>query len=222
MVGTAVLRDPSQYAAITNEISWQAGLKSTTAGNTWDVIAGVSNSTNPVGSVYSPAFDVYHNGALEPGAPDTNNAQWCPVGGTCQSASLGGGFPVGDTITQSVFYNRAHGTVNVTESDAAGNAFRGFFTTGTGISFGQARIEAGYGTFSPPAANTKLIRVTSAKVTLYNGNGFSMGGWSDHVAEDGTSTGTGAGTLQAFPTALNSTGGTFSVSFEHAAMAHAG
>jgi len=47
----------------------------------WDVIVGISNGMASADSLYSPAFLVYHNGSLEPGAPDTNNAQWCPAGG---------------------------------------------------------------------------------------------------------------------------------------------
>jgi hypothetical protein len=208
---TAFLRKPSQYAAITNGIGWQDSLR---AGTTWDAIVGISNSTSPVGAVWSPAFLIYHNGALEPGAPDTNNAQWCPAGGSCQSASLGGGFPLGDTVTETVTYARAEGTVNVAARDAAGNLFKGFFPVGTGISFGQARIEAGYGTFTPPAASTRLVRITGAGVTLYNGNKFSLSAWFVHNKELATSNGTGSGTLQASPTDLENGGTAFNVNFQ--------
>ena len=139
---------------------------------------------------------------------------FCPAGGTCQPASQGGGFAVGDTVTQTVFYNRTTGTVDFTAFDAAGNLYRAFDPIGTGISFGQARIEAGYGTFRPPAAVTRLVRITGAGVTTYNGKKHTLASFFVTSPEDGTSTGTGAGTLQAFPTALDSTGTAFSVNFQ--------
>jgi hypothetical protein len=92
--------------------------------------------------------------------------------------------------------------------------YRAFDPIGTGISFGQARIEAGYGTFSPPAAVTRLVRITRAGVTTYNGKTHILASFFVTSPEDGTSTGTGAGTLQAFPTALNSNGTAFSVNFQ--------
>ena len=211
ITNVAYLRDPVQYSAITNGIGWQDSLR---AGTAWDVIVGISNGTSPFGSLYSPAFLVYHDSSLEPGAPNTNNAQWCPVGGSCQSASLGDGFPVTDTVTETVTYARAEGTVNVAARDAAGNLFKGFFPVGAGISFGQARIEAGYGTFSPPAGATRLVRITGAGVTLYNGNKFSLSAWFTHNKELATSNGTGSGTLQASPTDLESGGTAFSVNFQ--------
>ena len=212
ITNVAFLRDPVQYSAITNGIGWQDSLR---AGTAWDVIVGVSNGTAPFGSLYSPGFLVYHNGSLEPGAPETNNAQWCPVGQPCEPASLGGGFPVGDTVTETVTYARTEGTVNVSARDVAGDLFKGFFPVGPGISFGQARIEAGYGSFSPPAGVTRLVRITGAGVTLYNGKKFSLAAWFTHNKELATSNGTGSGTLQASPTDLESGGTAFSVNFEH-------
>ena len=212
ITNVAFLRDPVQYSAITNGIGWQDSLR---AGTAWDVIVGVSNGTAPFGSLYSPGFLVYHNGSLEPGAPETNNAQWCPVGQPCEPASLGGGFPVGDTVTETVTYARTEGTVNVSARDVAGDLFKGFFPVGPGICFGQARIEAGYGSFSPPAGVTRLVRITGAGVTLYNGKKFSLAAWFTHNKELATSNGTGSGTLQASPTDLESGGTAFSVNFEH-------
>jgi len=212
ITATAYLRTPDQYADITNGIGWQDSLR---AGKAWDVIVGISTGTSPADTQYFPAFDVYHNGNLEPGAPDTNNAQWCPVGGPCESASLGGGFKVGETVTETVTYARTDGTINVSARDVAGNLYKGFFPVGTGISFDQARIEAGYGTFSPPAGTTRIVRMTGAGVTLYNGNKFSLSAWFTHNKELGTSNGTGSGTLQASPTDLESGGTAFSVNFQH-------
>ena len=211
ITASAYLRTPDQYAAITNGIGWQDSLR---AGTTWDAIVGVSNGTSSFSSLYSPAFLVYHNGNLEPGAPDTNNAQWCPAGGSCEPASDGGGFPVGETVTETVTYAPTEGTINVSARDRAGDLFKGFFPVGTGISFGQARIEAGYGTFSPPAGPTRIVRVSSAGVTLYNGNSFGFHAWFAHNKELATSTGTEAGTLQASPTNLENSGTAFNVNFE--------
>lgn len=211
VTNTAFLRNPAFYSAITNGIGWQDGLKSTSnPASTWDAIVGISDSTTS-GTIYSPQSLVYHNGSLVAIGP---NAVFCPAGGTCQPASAGGGFQPGDTVTQTVFYNRTTGTVNMTAFDAAGNLYRAFDPVGKGISFGQARIEAGYGTFSPPAAVTKLVRFTGAGVTTYNGNRHTLAGFFVHSKELATSTGTRAGTLQAFPTDLSNGGTVFSVNFQ--------
>lgn len=217
VTNTAFLRNPAADSAITNGIGWQDGLKSTSnPASTWDAIVGISDTTTS-GTIYSPQSLVYHNGSLVAVAP---NAVFCPAGGTCQPASAGGGFAPGDTVTETVTYNRASGTVDFAAFDAAGNVYKAFDPVGTGISFGQARIEAGYGTFSPPAANTKLVRFTGAGVTLYNGTKHSLSSSFTTSPEKATSTGTGAGTLQAFPTALNSAGTAFSVFFEHVSARH--
>jgi hypothetical protein len=213
---TAFLRNPDQYVAITNGIGWQDGLKSTTTGSTWDAIVGISDVPDS-GAGYSPQSLVYHNGSIVAVAP---NATWCPAGGSCTTNLSGAAFPVGDTVTETVFYNLAVGTVDFRASDPAGNLYRAFDPVGTGISFGQARIEAGFGTFSPPAANTKLVAISRAGVRLYNGKNHSLSSFFITSPEKATSTGTGAGTLQAFPTALNSTGTSFSVFFQHVSALH--
>jgi hypothetical protein len=216
VTNTAFLRNPAQYSAITNGIGWQDGLKSLTAGSTWDAIIGISDTTTS-GTIYSPQSLVYHNGSIVAVAP---NAVFCPAGGTCQPASSGGGFNPGDTVTETVFYDQSTGTVNFQASDPAGNLYRAFDPVGTGIIFGQARIEAGFGTFSPPAANTKLVAISKAGVTLYNGKKHTLSSFFTTSPEKATSTGTGAGTLQAFPTALNTTGTSFSVFFQHVSALH--
>jgi hypothetical protein len=101
-----------------------------------------------------------------------------------------------------------------TAFDPAGNLYRAFDPIGTGISFGQARIEAGYGTFSPPAGVTRLVRFTGAGVTTYNGTKHTLTSFFVHSKELATSTGTRAGTLQAFPTDLSGGGTVFSVNFQ--------
>lgn len=217
VTNTAFLRNPAAVSPITNGIGWQDGLKSTSnPASTWDAIVGISDTTTS-GTIYSPQSLVYHNGSIVAVAP---NAVFCPAGGTCQPASAGGGFQPGDTVTETVFYNRSAGTVDFQASDPAGNLYRAFDPIGTGISFGQARIEAGFGSFSPPAANTKLVAISKAGVTLYNGTKHTLSSFFVTSPEKATSTGTGAGTLQAFPTALDSTGTSFSVFFQHASALH--
>jgi hypothetical protein len=206
LTNTAFLRNPAQYSAITNAIGWQDGLKSAN----WDVIIGISDTTTP-STIYSPSFVVYHNGVL---AAANTNATWCPAGQSCTSDLSGAGFQPGDTVTESVFYNQAGGVASVTAIDPVGNAFQAFYPVGVGVSFGQARIEAGYGTFSPPAGATRLVRITGAGVTLYNGNKFSLAAWFVHSKELATSTGTEAGTLEASPTDLANGGTQFDVNFQ--------
>jgi hypothetical protein len=214
---TAFLRNPAQYSSITNQLSWQDSLKSVSnAASTWDAIVAISDTTTS-GTAYSPQSLVYHNGSLVAVGP---NAVFCPAGGTCQPASAGGGFQPGDTVRQTVTYDRPDGTVNFSASDTAGNVYRAFDPVGTGIAFGQARIEAGYGSFSPPAANTKLVQISNASVRLYNGKTHSLNAFFTTSPEQGTSTGTGAGTRQAFPTVLNGAGNSFAVNFQRAPAVH--
>lgn len=211
VTNTALLPDPSLDSAITNGIGWQDGLKSVNnTASTWDAIIGISDTTT-TGTSYSPQSLVYHNGTIIAIAP---NAVFCPAGGTCQPASQGGGFAVGDTVTESVSYLQGDGTVNFSASDAAGNLYKAFYQAGTGIRFGQARIEAGYGTFGPPAANTRLVRFTKVSVTTAAGHRSGLTGTLTVQPEKATSNGLGSGTLQAFPSKLNTTGTAFSVFFK--------
>jgi hypothetical protein len=105
ITNTAYLRNPLPYAGITNAIGWQDSLR---AGTAWNVIVGIRTNPKQVEAPWLPAFLVYHNGELESGAPDTNNAVWCPApSGGCHLASLGGGFSTGATVTETVTYDRA-------------------------------------------------------------------------------------------------------------------
>lgn len=203
------LRDPAQFSAITNGVGSQVGLKSKTTGNTWDAIVGVSDTTT-TGTSYSPQSLVYHNGSIIAVAP---NAMFCPGGVNCSTTI--GTFAVGDTVTQSVFYNQGTGIVNFQALASNGDLYTAFFPVGTGVIFGQARVEQGFGTFSPPAANTELFQNKSAGITTYSGGHYTLTGWFTTHPEKATSTGTGAGTLQAFPNALGSAGAQFKVFFQH-------
>jgi hypothetical protein len=203
------LRDPSQFSAITNGVGTQVGLKSKTTGNTWDAIMGVSDTTT-TGTSYSPQSLVYHNGSILAVGP---NAVFCPGGVNCSSTI--GSFAVGDTVTQSVFYNQASGIVSFQALASNGDLYKAFFPVGIGVMFGQARVEQGFGTFSHPAANTELFQNKSAGVTTYSGGHFTLTGKFTTHPEKATSTGTGAGTLQAFPNALSPKGAQFKVFFQH-------
>ena len=207
-----LLRDPSLFSAITNGVGWQVGLKSKTAGNTWDAIMGVSDTTT-TGTGYSPESLVYHNGSILAVGP---NAVFCPGGVNC--SSIIGNFAVGDTVNQSVFFNQASGIVTFQALASNGDLYKAFFPVGIGVLFGQARVEQGFGTFSHPAANTELFQNKNASVTTYSGVRSGLTGKFTTHPEKATSTGTGAGTLQAFPNALgnSSSGGSqFKVFFQH-------
>lgn len=210
---TAFVADPSQNANVTDGLGWQVTLTGAGTGHTWAVDAGISDATTS-GTLFDPAYDVYEDGTLVAG-PDTN-AQWCPAGGTCAPADLGGGFAQGDKVTQSLTYDRTNGLVNVRESDAAGNAFTASYPVGPGIAFGTARVEAGYdpGDFHAPVGAQVIVKPYAVTLTTYAGKHAALGtGPWKASPEIATSTGTSTGTVQASPGKLASTGKAFAIYF---------
>lgn len=203
---TAYLRNPAQYASITDGIGFGVTLQSAA----WQIDIGVSDTTTS-GTIYSPGVDEYQNGTLKPGAPDYA-AQWCPAGGACQPAADGGGFAVGDTVTETVTYSQSSGVVNYSAHDAAGNLFTGQFRVGA-VSFTQADVGAGFGSFTAPPSAAKLVAFSKVALTTYSGKTTGLSSWWSHAKELATSDGTSTGAVQAAPTDLGTGGSSFSVNF---------
>lgn len=210
VTASAVTRDPNQYAAITNGIGWQVGLKATT-GNLNDAIIGISDASPNNGAGYSPQSLMYENGAIVAVAP---NALWCAVNNPCAPASQGGAFPVGQNVTLAVSYNKAEGVVHFSAWDNGGDFYEAFYRVGHAVAFSQARLEAGYGSFTAPSAATKLVQFSGARFTNTAGArlNFRSTGITRQL-EYGTSDGTSTGTVQAGPGTLNKAGTGFPVNF---------
>ncbi|MBO0769931.1 MAG: hypothetical protein J2P35_00575 [Actinobacteria bacterium] len=197
VAASAYLRNPAQYSAVTDGIGW--GVTLTSADYVIDL--GVSDTTTS-GTTYSPAVDVYKDNTLVPGAPDYD-AKWCPAGGQCQPASAGGSFPVGETVTQDLFYNTATGVVSANEYDAAGNLFTFAYHVGTGQSFHTADVGAGMGKFTAPSSATQFFRFTNIQLTSYSGHRAGLVSWWTRHKKFMTSDGTSAGTTEASPSNLS-------------------
>jgi len=210
ITATVFLRNPTQYVPITDGIGWDESL---VAGSRWRVTLGVSNTTSSPSAVWSPSFLVFHNGALVSGADVT--AMWCPTpGDPCQPASAGGGFPTSSTVTMTTTYDRSEGTVNVAATDLNHQLYRAFFYVGTGLSFDQGLIEAGFGAFTAPTSVTRLLRFTGAGVSTYNGRSHSLASFFVHSKIIATSDGTSMGTRQAVPANLDTGGTGFNANFQ--------
>ena len=209
---TATLRDPSEYASVTNGLGFGVTLKSATA----EVDIGVSDATTS-GTQYSPGVDLYLNNVLQTGAPEYD-AQWCPAGSaTCQPAAGGAGFAAGDTVTQTLSFNKINGVLDYTAYDAAGNVFTGQFGALKGQNFDEADVAGGFGSFTAPPTAEKFVAFKSVGLVSYSGKHYTLSSAAITTsAQVATSDGTATGTVQAKPSALLTSGKGFSVSFEPA------
>lgn len=207
---TAYLRNPGQYASITGGYGFGVTLET----DSLQINIGVSAATLPASTLYSPGLTEYDNGALVSGSP-YYSAQWCPAGGSCQAMASGDGFAVGDSVTESLSYNRSSGKLNYLASDAAGNEFTGAFDVGTRLSFHEANVGAGYNTsaYAAPKTATKLVAISGVAVTTYTGKTTGLSSWFTCSEEIATSNGLKSGTKQMEPTALSGSGTSFTMNF---------
>jgi hypothetical protein len=211
---TATLRDPSEYASVTDDLGFGVTLKSATA----EVDLGLSDTTTS-GTQYSPGVDLYLNNVLQTGAPEYN-AQWCPASSpTCQPAADGAGFAAGDAVTETLTFNKANGVLDYTAYDAAGNVFTGQFGGLKGQNFSEADVGGGFdpGDFTPPPTSEKFVTFQSVGLVSYGGKHYTLSSAAITTsAQVATSDGTATGTVQAKPSALKNNGKSFSVAFEPA------
>ena len=214
---TATLRDPSEYASVTDGL----GFGVTLASSKTEVDIGVSNTTT-TGTLYYPAVDLYLNGSPnpQPGAPEYN-AQWCgAISGTCGPAgdATNGGFPDGDKVTETLTFNTANGVMDYTAYDPAGNVFFGQFGGFKGQDFGTADVGGGFDNsdFNAPPTAEKFVTFQSVGLVSYSGAHYTLTSSGVNATPQwATSDGMSDGAVQAKPTGLASTGKGFSVSFEH-------
>jgi hypothetical protein len=209
---TVYLRAPAQYAAVDDGISWETHLygTDTNTAKTWEIDLGVGGNPKVPGNynVWAQSAD---DSAQIQGASSTWNGAAAP------NNQQAGAFPPGDTVSESIHYNRASGFVFWRVSDAAANLFSGKAFVGSNVKFGKATVIGGFdagSSFVPPSAPLKLATFTSIQLTSASGHQAGFASWWTHNKELATSTGTSAGTVRAQPTDLSSGGTSFSVSLQ--------
>jgi hypothetical protein len=193
------LRSPDQYATSqANGVGASVSLWSTAFPTVHGLVIqlGISDVPNS-GAGYSPAaavFDRSTHALIAATANGTIPAQWCPAGGTCQPATSGGSFPVGDSVTLRLHYGAPGGLglVGMTESDAAGNVFTATYGANIARSFNKAVVSGDYGatpwdsaavTGSPPASGQRYFAFSKIALTSYSGHRAGLVSWWKHTRQ---------------------------------------
>lgn len=155
------------------------------------------------------------------GDPQTDSSYhaWESVNGLPMVTQGDTDFSAGQSVTESVYYNKAAGTVSVAAYDVNGDSFFGQAHVGSSVSFGRASIYGGFdqgSSFAAPASPLTLAHFTGVRVTTYSGHHGTITGWYSHNKVLATSDGTPSGTVRAAPSGLSNSGSSFSVYFEPA------
>lgn len=210
---TIYLRNPANVAASLGGYGYSAQLWS----SGYVIVLGVSASTSPA-SAYSPALAVFdpatHALICSTAAAGAQECPGTPAAWTTGAVS----YPAGDTITESLYYNRASGNVTATVHDlTAGHSSSATFDAGTAASFTAARLGAETGTdpwtaapYTPPAAPVRLGAVSGVGVTTYSGHASSLASWFTHAKIQQAP----AGTIQIAPSDLAAHGTAFTVTLQ--------
>jgi hypothetical protein len=187
------------------------------------VVLGVSNSTTP--GDYSAAVAVYNRTTRKLICSTASSMQPCPnVPSGWTSGKIS--FPVGDTVSLSVQYDRSSGVdfFDVFDHNVGIILDYAGYKPGTGKIYNQARVGAEFSaaspwdgsfSFTPPATETQLANFTSSLLVTYSGNvsGFSSSRFTHHQIFM-TSTGTSTGAVRAKPHDLHNFGRNFGVFLE--------
>jgi hypothetical protein len=190
---TVYLRSPSKFAAVDDGVSWETHLFGTSTGG--NVSADINIGGNPkTDSSYHPWADV--NGAPLTLQGDTR-------------------FAAGQSVTETIYYNKANGVVSVNVFDANGDSAFGQAHVGS-VSFNNPRIYGGFdsgSSFTAPSSPMTLARFTGVRLTTYNGHRGTLASWYSHSKVLATSNGHQNGSVRAAPSALSHGGSSFSVIF---------
>jgi hypothetical protein len=189
------LRAQSRFAAIDDGVSWETHLYGTDTATNQPVQVVVLVGGNPQ-SLTTP----YAAAASVNGTPMT-------TGGTTQ-------FTAGETITESIYYDRGTGLVHVSVVGAGGKVFFGYGIVGRNVAFTSPRVIGGIdpgSSFVPPSSTVKLGHFTNVMLTTYSGFHGSFWGWYQHAKMIVTSDGTSTGVKRVVPSNLSAGGTTFDV-----------
>ena len=207
------LRSPGQYAKVDDGISWETHLygTDTKTAKKWEIDLGVGGDP---ASLTGGNYNVWAQSADDSGQIQGASSTW--NGAAVTGNQQAGAFQPGDTVYESIHYDRASGFVSWRVSDAAANLFTGQAFVGSNVSFGEASVVGAFdpgSSFAPPAALLKLASFTGIRLTSSSGHQAGFASWWTHSKVVATSNGTSAGTVRAQPANLPSGGTSFPVSF---------
>jgi hypothetical protein len=141
------------------------------------------------------------------------------TGGMLHSDTNSPAMAPGDSVTLSVFYDRAAGTDTFTATDTtAGTSFTDTYQDPS-ASYQQARVGAEFGAdpfhtapYDAPADPVHLVKLSGIRVTDYSGQrgGFSSAHW-DHAKVNWTRNGKTSGAVDGHPRDLFSSGTAFNI-----------
>ena len=189
------LRAQSNFAAIDDGVSWETHLYGTDTATNQPVQVVLAVGGNP------------QNLATPYGASASVNGTAMTTGGITQ-------FPAGETITESIYYDRGTGLVHVSVVGAGGRVFFGSGIVGSHVAFTSPRVIGGIdpgSSFVPPSSTVKLGHFSAVLLTTYTGFHGSLSAWYQHAKMIVTSDGTKAGVHRVAPSNLSSGGTAFDV-----------
>ena len=189
------LRAQSNFAAIDDGVSWETHLYGTDTATSSPVQVVLAVGGNP------------QNLTTPYGASASVNGTAMTTGGTTQ-------FAAGETITESIFYDRGTGLVHVSVLGAGGRVFFGSAIVGSHVAFTSPRVIGGIdpgSSFVPPLTTVKLGHFSTVKLTTYSGFHGSLWGWYQHAKMIVTSDGTNTGVPRVAPSNLGAGGSAFDV-----------
>lgn len=193
---TVYLRSPSMFTKVDDGVSWETHLFGTKGGQS--VSADINIGGDP--------------------QTDSGYHAWADVNGKPITLQGDMNFSAGQSVTESIYYNKASGVVSVNVFDANGDSAFGQSHVGV-VSFNNPRIFGGFdagSSFVAPSSAVTLARFTSVKLTTYSGHRGTIAGSYSHNKVVATSDGTSTGTVRAMPSGLSHSGSSFTVSFEPA------
>lgn len=196
---TVFLRSPSKFSAVDDGVSWETHL------------AGVRTTSNQ-------AVEVNVNIGGDP-QTDSSYHAWANLDGQPMVTQGDTGFSAGQSVTESIYYNKASGVVSVSAFDVNGDSFFGQAFVGSNVSFGRISIYGGFdqgSSFKAPSTPVTLAQFSGVRVTTYSGHRGTIAGSYSHHKVLATSSGTSAGTARVAPSDLGSGGRSFGVFFEPA------
>lgn len=196
---TVYLRSPSKFAAADDGVSWESHLVGTNTSSDQPVEVSVNIGGDP--------------------QTDSSYHAWATVNGAPMATQGDTDFSAGQSVTESIYYNRAAGTVSVAAYDVNGDSFFGQAHVGSSVSFRRASIYGGFdqgSSFTAPPSPLTLGHFTGVGVTTYSGRHETITGSFSHNRVLATSDGTPAGAVRAAPSGLSRKGSSFSVFFEPA------
>ncbi len=194
------LRSATKFAATDDGVSWESHLYGT------DTV-----SLRKVHAVLGIGGD-----------PQTSSTYgvWASVNGNPVTMFGDSQFSAGQTVTESIYYNRANGVMSFSAYSSNGDVAYGQALVGTTVAFRTAEVFGGIdpgSSFVAPSAPLTLGRFTNVKLTTYSGYHGTIGSSSFvHSKTVVTSNGTSTGTVMAAPSRLNTAGNSFTSYIEPA------